>query len=78
MAEKSEQIEENLVKKTCRELGITQKELAKIMEVTPHTITDWGRGNLRAVHKLALQGMITNKKYLALKNILKNVSDGTF
>jgi transcriptional regulator with XRE-family HTH domain len=41
MAEKSEQIEENLVKKTCRELGITQKELAEIMSVTPKAVSDW-------------------------------------
>jgi predicted transcriptional regulator len=38
MAEKSEQIEENLVKKTCRELGITQKELAEKIGVSESTI----------------------------------------
>jgi DNA-binding XRE family transcriptional regulator len=32
-----EEKEENLVKKTCRELGITQKELAKYFGVTPKT-----------------------------------------
>jgi predicted transcriptional regulator len=34
-----EQKEENLVKKTCRELGITQKELAEKMGVTERTLS---------------------------------------
>jgi transcriptional regulator with XRE-family HTH domain len=33
--------EENLVKKTCRELGITQKELAEKTGVTERSITNW-------------------------------------
>ncbi len=33
--------EENLVKKTCRELGITQKELAEIMGIHEGTIRNW-------------------------------------
>ena len=36
-----EKQQENLVKKTCRELGITQKELAKYFGVTPKTVSDW-------------------------------------
>jgi DNA-binding XRE family transcriptional regulator len=76
--EKEKQTEENLVKKTCKELGITQKELAEMMEVTPHTITDWGRGNMRAVHRFALNGLISEKKFNNLKQILKNVTNNTF
>jgi transcriptional regulator with XRE-family HTH domain len=33
--------EENLVKKTCKELGITQKELAEIMGVSRQSINNW-------------------------------------
>jgi len=33
--------EENIVKKTCRELGITQKELAEMIGVSRVTINDW-------------------------------------
>jgi len=33
--------EENLVKKTCRELGITQKELAEKIGITEKTISSW-------------------------------------
>ena len=35
------EIKENLVKKTCRELGITQKELAKKIGITEKTISSW-------------------------------------
>ncbi len=38
--------EENLVKKTCRELGITQKELAERLGVTQRTITNWINGTI--------------------------------
>ncbi len=33
---------ENIVKKTCRELGITQKELAEYFGVTAKAVSDWG------------------------------------
>ena len=36
--------EENLVKKTCRELGITQKELAEKMGVSETSISQWSNG----------------------------------
>jgi transcriptional regulator with XRE-family HTH domain len=39
--EKEEKTEENLVKKTCRELGITQKELAKLTGFKEQTIRNW-------------------------------------
>jgi predicted transcriptional regulator len=45
MAEKSEQIEENLVKKTCRELGITQKELAEKTKFSETVISRWSKGS---------------------------------
>ena len=34
-------MEENLVKKTCRELGITQKELAEIIGPTDRTLSKY-------------------------------------
>jgi predicted transcriptional regulator len=36
--------EENLVKKTCRELGITQKELAKKTGFSEESISKWNNG----------------------------------
>jgi DNA-binding XRE family transcriptional regulator len=72
MAEKSEQIEENLVKKTCRELGITQKELAEIMEVTPHTITNWTKGKIDKTIQTALEGLLYKNKFESFR---KNIED---
>jgi DNA-binding XRE family transcriptional regulator len=74
MAEKSEQIEENLVKKTCRELGITQKELAEIFYVTPHTITNWVRGKMEETHKIALKGLIYKKRLEDIQKKIINVN----
>ena len=39
--EKQEFDKENIVKKTCRELGITQKELAEKIGVSNNTISSW-------------------------------------
>ena len=39
--DKKEIKEENIVKKTCKELGITQKELAVLMGVNDGTIRKW-------------------------------------
>ena len=36
--------EENLVKKTCRELGITQKELAERIGVSQEALSRWSNG----------------------------------
>jgi predicted transcriptional regulator len=36
--------EENLVKKTCRELGITQKELAEKTGFSEESISKWNKG----------------------------------
>ena|GEM_PF-1115732 len=41
----SKRSEENLVKKTCKELGITQKELAERIGVTPQALSRWSRGS---------------------------------
>ena len=44
MSDKMEIKEENLVKKTCRELGITQKELAEKIGFSANTVSKWSRG----------------------------------
>jgi transcriptional regulator with XRE-family HTH domain len=44
--------EENLVKKTCRELGITQKELAEKIGVHNVTVRNWtSKGNIPEMAK---------------------------
>ena len=70
-------VEENLVKQTCKELGINQKELAKIFNVTPHTITNWVRGKTENVHKIALKGLIYQKRLENIKMNLINVNIDT-
>ena len=37
--------EENIVKKVCKELGITQKELAERMGVSEGTVRNWSSQN---------------------------------
>ena len=68
-----EKIEENLVKKTCKELGITQKELAEKIGVTPHTITRWNKEGLDKTGKTLLKGLIYEKKFIDLKLFISNV-----
>ncbi|EJF06813.1 Helix-turn-helix protein [Thiovulum sp. ES] len=65
-----EQKEENLVKKTCRELGITQKELAKMLDVSQDTVTNWTKGEPKQIIKVLLEALIYKKKF---HNILKIV-----
>jgi transcriptional regulator with XRE-family HTH domain len=47
----SKRSEENLVKKTCRELGITQKELAERIGVNKNSVSDWAN-NKTPISKL--------------------------
>jgi DNA-binding XRE family transcriptional regulator len=56
--------EENLVKKTCRELGITQKELAKITGFKEQTIRNWSSTKEFPEYSQAFfKVLIQNKKY---------------
>ena len=66
-------MEENLVKKTCRELGITQKELATFFGVSQNTITTWTKGNLNKIQQTALNGLIFKSKYENTKKVLNGV-----
>jgi len=64
----------NLVKQTCQELGINQKELAEKIGVSRQTIYDWS--NQRTpLPKWALtifELLFINKKYFELKSVLEN------
>jgi len=62
--------EENLVKKTCKELGVTQKELAEMLEVTETTIMRWGKKRLDKVTQILLEGLLYKKKFQDLQNTL--------
>jgi DNA-binding XRE family transcriptional regulator len=60
----TEQSEENLVKKTCRELGITQKELAQITGFKEQTIRNWSSSKEFPEYSKAFFAiLLENKKY---------------
>ena len=53
--------EESLVKKTCKELGITQKKLAEIIGTSDSTVRHWKASE-------EIPNMATNFMNLLLKN----------
>jgi len=71
---KNEDSELNLVKKTCKELGITQKELAEKTGFTIQSISKWNNG-----HKMPVSAtkyfnvLIENKKLSKIKELAKEV-----
>ena len=66
----SEKKEDNLVKQVCSKLGITQKELAKKLDVTEQTIVRW----VKKPEEITAQSLFTLN--LLLENVeLKNRVD---
>jgi len=66
---------ENLVKKTCKELGITQKELAEKIGVSKTTISDWSVGKTQ-IPKMAqnLLNLLTEQKeHLRFRESIKEL-----
>lgn len=65
---------ENIVKKTAKELGITQKELAERMGVTEDTVSNWSRGKIDTP-KWALEMFKLLKKEKQFETIKRIISD---
>jgi transcriptional regulator with XRE-family HTH domain len=66
--------EENLVKKTCRELGITQKELAERIGIPQGTVNRWSSTEkIPKMTILALNLLIENQE---LKNGMDYIYKG--
>ena len=65
-------IEENIVKKVCKELNITQAELSRHLDVSQATISDWSKGNIPKMTEMTLKLIIENKE---LKQHLENVKN---
>lgn len=61
---------DNIVKKVCRELGITQRELAERMEIPESTIARWKSGDLPRLAELYLNVLLEN---VELKNKLETI-----
>lgn len=51
---------ENIVKKVCAELGITQRELAERMEIPESTVARWKSGDLPRLAELYLNALLEN------------------
>jgi transcriptional regulator with XRE-family HTH domain len=65
MKKSTENSEENLVKKTCRELGITQKELAEKMGVHDVTVRNWSsKGEIPNLAKNFINLLLEKKEFL--------------
>jgi transcriptional regulator with XRE-family HTH domain len=72
--------EENIVKKTCKELGITQKELAEIMGVNVGTPAQWSsKGDIPNMAKKFMIVLVEDKKHkeqlISIKNSFKILDD---
>lgn len=51
----------NIVKRVCKELGITQKELAEMLDVLPTAVSNWANGQIPKMAQLALELLLENK-----------------
>lgn len=60
---------ENIIKQTCKKLGITQKKLAEEIGVAENTVGTWARGvvEIPASMKKLMELMIIEKKYNQVK-----------
>lgn len=63
--------DENIVKKVCRELKITQRELAERLGVPPTTLSGWAGGDIPKMTELALNLMLENKSLKDKFSVLK-------
>jgi len=58
MSKEVKEKELNIVKKVCAELGINQRELAKMLDVLPTAVSNWANGDIPKMAKLSLEQMI--------------------
>jgi transcriptional regulator with XRE-family HTH domain len=62
--------EENLVKKTCKELGITQKQLAEKLGISDRTLSKYATNKIPKNIENHLKLILENKKQ---KDVFKNL-----
>ena len=66
--------EENIVKRACKELGVTQKELAEMLDVPNGTVNRWAStGDIPKMAQVALEQMLRLKEY---EEMSENLSKG--
>jgi DNA-binding XRE family transcriptional regulator len=62
--------EENLVKKTCRELGINQKQLAEKIGINQKTLTNWQNRKMKKYAEVLLNALINENKYFKVSELI--------
>jgi len=64
----------NLIKKTCKDLGITQKELAIYFGVTPKAVSNWATNKHKIPNNfnLLIDLIKTKTKYSSLINAIES------
>lgn len=65
-------LQDNIVKRACKELGVTQKELAEKLGITPSAISQWGN-DVPKTTQVAIELMIENNQ---LKKDIKVILEG--
>lgn len=66
---------ENIVKKVCKELDITQAELGRQLDVPASTINTWASGKIPKMAEVALTLMLENKQQKEILEAIKKVRD---
>ena len=68
-------METNLVKKTCRELGITQKELAERLGVNKNTISEWAnyKTPISKLVETTLKLLTVEKEFINFKTTISGL-----
>lgn len=67
--------EQNIVKKVCTELGITQKELAEELGMKATALSNWANGDIPQIAQKALELLLENKKLKDDLNIIKKAHE---
>lgn len=70
--EQNLRLKDNIVKRACKELGITQKELADRLGITPSAISQWGN-DVPKTAQVAIELMLENNQ---LKKDIKTILEG--
>lgn len=62
--------DDNIVKRVCKELNITQRELAERMDIPESTVARWKGGDLPRLAELYLNALLEN---IELKSKLETI-----
>ncbi|MFV0481284.1 MAG: helix-turn-helix domain-containing protein [Campylobacteraceae bacterium] len=66
---------ENIVKLTCKELGITQKELGEILDIPQPTIARWQSGDIPKMAQRALELLLETRELKTKLNEIRKIKD---